>query len=207
MENKINEQDSLLIINEMIARAKDNIKIGAANAMITAGYSVAVIAILNIILLNVLPQPGMSFWVWTLMIPVSFVNMLIDRRQDKSAIVKTHIDRIIGATWSAFGYSVSFLLVVIFGMVFALNTWVFTILITPSILILMGLAQYVMAIASRYKPFYWGSYVFWIGSVLCVLSVLLLKNTYLQFVILAACVVVGFCIPGHMLNSKAKKNV
>lgn len=207
MENKFNEQDSLRLINEMIAQVNSNIQKGAANTMIVAGYSVAFTAILNIILMHVLPNPGMSFWVWSLMLPFFIIEKILGSRQDKRAIVKTHIDRIIGKTWEAFAYSVVILLIVTFGMVYAFKVSYFTILITPIILTLMGLAQYVTAIASKFKPFYWGVVAFWVGALLCMALLIFHQSADYQFIILAICTIIGFVIPGHILNHKAKENV
>lgn len=207
MEKNFTEQDSLRVINEMIAQARDNIQKGSADSMILSGYCVAATAILNIILLHVLPNPNMAFWIWLLMVPMIAADKLLDAKRDKSAIVKTHIDKIIGNTWRAFACSVVVLFIVIFGLVNIYNTWLFTILFTPIILTMMGLAQYVMAVASRFRPFYWGVIAFWLGAALCVITMMFFRNPDIQFIILAISTIIGFVIPGHILNRKAKEHV
>lgn len=207
MEKNFTEQDSLRLINEMITQARDNIQKGAANYMIRAGYSVAIIAIANIILIHVLPNPNMAFWVWSLMFPYFIIEKILGRKSDKQTLVKTHIDKIIGNIWEAFAYSVAILLVIIFGMGYIFKVYYFVILITPTILILMGLAQYITAAASRFKPFYWGVIAFWCGALLCMITLIVYKSSEIQFIILAICMIIGFVIPGHILNSKAKENV
>ena len=66
METKFTEQESLVIINEMINRTRNNIQKGSANSMIYNGYAVAFTAILNFILLLLLPEAdrNWSFSVW-----------------------------------------------------------------------------------------------------------------------------------------------
>lgn len=206
IESKFNEQDSLKLINDMISQVKSNIQIGAADSMIRSGYTVIVISLINIILIYTLPNPFISFFAWTLMIPISIINYFIDKKKDKSAIVKTHIDRIIGKTWRAFGWSVWVFLAILFAMVYIMDTWLFCLLIMPVILTLTGLAQYVTATATKYNPFLRGAYVFWAGAILCAILLFVAKEHYAagQFVILSICMVVGFCIPGHVLNNKAK---
>ncbi len=116
MEKNFTEQDNLKLINEMITQARDNIRKGSANYMIRAGYSVAGIALLNILLIHILPNPNMSFWIWALMLPYYIIERILGNRADKQTVVKTHIDKIIGKTWEAFAYSVAITLIVIIGM-------------------------------------------------------------------------------------------
>jgi len=168
-KNNFNEHDSLKLINEMINQAKDNIQIGAADGIIRAGYSASIIALLNIILIFALPNPYLSFFAWTLMIPVTIVGNYIDRKKDRSSIVKTHIDTIISKTWIAFSWAVWILVLTIISMSYIMNSWKLTALIMPTILTFTGLAQYITGIACRYKPFTNAAYIFGSGAIMCVL--------------------------------------
>lgn len=209
MEKDFNEQDSLKIINEMITQARNNIQIGSANSMIFCGYTITAIAILNILLLHMLDKPYLSFWIWLITIPMTIVNhFVIHKRSTRSAIVHTPIDRIISKIWNGFTWSVITLLISIFCTTSIFDNWLFTIFITPTILTLLGLAQFASGYASRFPPFIRGAYIFWAGSVLSVIFAYgIFKSQDIQFVILAICMVSGFIIPGHILNRKAVKNV
>jgi len=204
--NNFNEQDSLKLINEMINQAKNNIQIGAADGVIRSGYSASIIAVLNIILIYTLPNPVFSFLAWTLMIPVTIIGNYIDKNKDKSSIVKTHIDKIITKTWLAFSCAVWILVLTIIGMSYMLHEWILTILIMPTILTLTGLAQYITGIACRYKPFTYSALIFGAGAIMCIFLMLVAREHFGvgQFVILIICMITGFCIPGHILNKKAK---
>lgn len=206
MKEKLTEQNSLELIEEMIMQTRGNIQKGAANVMLFSGYSVAIIALLNIILIYVLDKPYYSFWIWLLMIPVSMINCMIRNKREKIVVVKTHIDKIVSQIWFAFLISTVIFLVAIFSFVFVFNVWKLTILITPTILIMLGLAQYATAVATRFIPFMRGAYVFWVGAVLCPVSYFLI-NIDIQFIVLAICMLVGFVIPGYILNRKAEENV
>ncbi|MBB4037121.1 hypothetical protein GGR21_003036 [Dysgonomonas hofstadii] len=208
MEKDFNEQDSLKVINQMIAQVNSNIQIGAASSMVMAGYTVATIAILNIILIHTLDKPYFSFWVWMLMIPYAIIQHFIEKKRDKKAIVRTYMDTIVGKTWKAFTISVVVLLIVIFGLIYISETWILSLLFNPVILTLTGLAQYATAATTRFKPFLWGAFTLWCGAILCMLLLPLFgKTVEIQFVILAICMILGFSLPGHMLNKKAKVNV
>ncbi len=206
MEKNFSEQDSLKLINEMINQAKSNIQKGSANTMIFAGYTVAAIAILNFILLEFGTLAYKAFWVWLLTIPMSVGCFIISRRIDKKSLVRTHVDKIVSTVWTTFFYSVVLFLICIFGFALLYNMWMLTVLITPVILIMMGAAQYITAATSRFQPFRTGAIIFWIGAVLC-LVVPMVTELNLQFIILAICMILGFVVPGHILNSKAEKNV
>jgi hypothetical protein len=212
MNTKFTEQESLAVIGEMIDRAKNNVQKGSANSLIYYGYAVAFLAMLNYILLQALDDKSMTYVGWYLMIPLVIIEHFLKRKVDRSAIVRTQIDGIIAYIWKGFCFSIIALIIMIFSMTY-LNpytiehSWVYFILITPMVMIMTAMAEFGMAKACRYRPFYWGAISFWIGALLCLLSFFVLKKGDVQFIILAICMIVGFVIPGYSLNKKAKQNV
>ncbi len=209
METRLKEQQSLSLISEMIAQTRNNFQRGAGNAFILNGCAVAVIALLNAVLLFTLPNPGHSFHVWWLMVPVWFIDRYIDKRTDSAATVKTHFDRIISMTWRAFAAAVVLLLVTIFGFAIGGDNSMMYILITPGILIMAGTAQLITGVACRFRPVMTGAYILWGGALACLASFLLWPGWAgaTQFLILAACMAAGFALPGYRLNKMAGKNV
>ncbi len=206
METKFTEQQSLTLISEMITQARNNFQKNSGTAMIFNGCLVAFTALLNIALIYLLPNPNQSFLVWFLMIPGWFIDRMIDRKVDKEALVKTHIDKIISASWRGFGVAVVLFLILIFGYGhFMQNPRIF-ILITPIIMLMAGIAEFVTAKACRFKPFLYGAYTMWIGSLGCLLSYALWHSFsgIIHFLILALCMILGFVIPGYKLNKLAK---
>jgi hypothetical protein len=208
MEKELTEQDSLKLINEMIFQAQNNIQKGAGNMIIFWGYSITVIALLNIILLYApLPAPHYSFWVWTLTIPLSIISHIIKWKKNKEAIVRSHFDRIINKTWIGFLISITIALLSIYMSVYLTGSWKPCILITPIILTFTGIAQYISGIAMRFTPFVNGGYVFWCGALLSLLILIVLPYTSAQLAILIISMLIGFVVPGHLLNRKVKNNV
>ncbi|GHT58680.1 hypothetical protein AGMMS50239_03690 [Bacteroidia bacterium] len=207
METKFTEQESLAVINEMIARARNNVQKGAANNMIYNGYAVAFVAVLNFILLQLLPEDALnwSFSVWWLMLPSAFIDYCIKKKLNRSAIVRTQIDGILTQLWRGFSISVVIFLVLIFGVSYAFGHWRYCLLITPVMMLMVAIAEFVMAKICNYKPFFWGAVCFWAGILLCLFSYCILKRGDLHFLILAVCMIIGFVIPGYQLNSLAKK--
>jgi uncharacterized membrane protein len=207
MEKNFTGQDSLRLINEMINQAKNNIQKGAADSMILWGYATAIVAIANFILLHTIDIPYYSFHIWWLMIPVSIINGIINRKKEKESVVKTHIDKIISSAWRGFAISIILFLIIIFGTIFLTHSGVLTWVITPVILTILGLAQYVTATACRYKLFFYAAAIFWGGALLCLISFYIFPGPDIQFILLAVCMISGLAIPGHMLNKKAGQNV
>jgi hypothetical protein len=213
MDTKFTEQESLAIISEMIDRAKRNIRKSSGTFMIFWGYMVAIAALLNIALIYILHRMSIpvnySFHIWWIMAPAWVVSFRLERKRDKSAIVKSHIDNIISAIWRAFGISSAILLLIIFGLAYGLKKYnEFFYLINPVLMLIMGIGEFITARACRFRPFMHGAVAMWTGSLLSTLAVILFagNGVLLQFVILAACMIIGFVIPGYKLNKLAKEN-
>jgi hypothetical protein len=209
METKFTEQESIQLINEMIDRARNNVQKGNADSLILHGCAVAFTAIANFILLHLLPEAdkNMSFMVWWLMIPSNIIDYFLKRKIDRSTIVKTQIDRIISYMWKGFGISIIVLLIILFSMSATFHSWHYFAVITSIIMIMVAMVEFGMAKACNYKPFYWGAICFWAGALLVLLSYVILKRGDVQFLILAACMIAGFVVPGYKLNKIARKNV
>ncbi len=201
METNFNHEQTLSLISEMINRARNNVQKERTYSVIFWGYVVAAVAIANFILLYTLHNPNQSFWVWLLMIPAFVVSYLINRKIDRTALVKTHIDKIGHIVWNGFAISVAVFLIVIYTFAFRLGTYHILLLITPVILTMMGLGQFATACIFRFKPWYWIAVLFWVGAIVCPFL-----HGGFQFIILAVCMILGFVIPGHWLNRQQKKN-
>ena len=180
--------------------------------MIFWGYMTAVTALLNIALIYILAwmsiSPNRSFHIWWIMAPAWAVSFLLERKKDRSAIVKTHINNIISSVWRAFAISYAIFLPCIFGLAYALQEPAhFFYLINPMLILTMGIGEYVTAKACRFRPFLHGAVAMWAGSLACVLAVIWFKNAYgviAQLFILSVCMIIGFVIPGYKLNKSAE---
>jgi hypothetical protein len=90
MEKKFSEQDSLQLINEMIAQARDNVRKGSGDFMVIAGYVIVVAAIADFVLFQVLDKPHMAHWVWSLMLPY-FIFFHDKRKNERQIADRLHI--------------------------------------------------------------------------------------------------------------------
>jgi hypothetical protein len=214
MENKFTEKESLALINEMINRARNNFNRNMTE-MIFWGYLIAALSITNFVLLGILENKAMSYYVWFLAILGFIVSYFIKRRIKRTAIIKTHIDDIISMTWR--GFSISVFVLWAFMFIFASFTKKFEILfmISPSILSMLGLCQFITAFVCRMKKMLWVAVLFWVGALLCIIPfnwentdegyiITFLQST--QQLIMAICMILGFVVPGHIINYRQKKN-
>ncbi|MDR2126608.1 MAG: hypothetical protein LBP63_07250 [Prevotellaceae bacterium] len=212
METKFTEQESLAVISEMIDRARNNVQKGAGTYMIFWGATVAVMALLNVALAYILSGMSVSgnyaFHIWWLTLPAWAVSFIMKRKTDRTAIVKTHIDKVISSVWKAFGISTVIFLLIVFGLSYCLHEDAhFFFLINPIIILLTGIGEFITAKVCRFRPFLHGAIAMWAGSLACALAIILFEgggSVVVQFFILAACMTVGFIIPGYKLNKLAK---
>ena len=203
--NKIlTEQESLSIINEMIHQTREYFQKGAANISIFWGYYIATIALLNFILLQIPDIARYSYSGWLLTIPGIFVSILISRK--KNILVKTHINTIISHIWIAFGVSAFIFIGILYITASAVTIPALPIIITPVILTMMGIAQYATAAACKFKLYVYSAMIFWAGALICTFTYFTDRSDY-QFIVMAVCMIAGLVIPGHILNSKADKDV
>ena len=210
METKFTEQESLTLISEMIKQARSNFRKGGGNSMVFYGALVSILAILNVILALIFHKMNintdLSVWIWSIMIPGIFVGRLIDKKVEREAIVKTHLDSIFSSLWRGYLYAVFVFLLVIFCIGFGKKMYDVFCLINPIILIFIGLAEYVSAKAYRFKPYLFGAVIMWIGTLACIALMWTPEPVLFQFLILALCMFFGFVIPGYKLNKLAKNS-
>jgi len=181
--------------------------------MIFAGWMVAIIAILNALLILFFYKKGIntdySMLVWISIIPGTYINYLIQKKDNRKSMAKTHIDSIIGSVWNGFSYSIMVLLAVFFGIGLMQNLQeVFTLLI-PVMLVMLGTAGFVTAKACRFSPV--GAFIMWLGALVCI-GAMWLKHPYpiiimTHFFIYAICMIFGMVLQGYQLNKLANKNV
>ena len=201
MEKNLNHEESLMIISEMINRARNNVQNERTYSMIFWGYTIAVVALVNFVLFNTLENFYQSFLVWFAVIPAWGISYLIERRIDRTALVKTHIDKISDMIWKGFGIGTIVIMVSFFATSVLTKTFIFMMLTNPIIMCMIGICEFATAVVYRYNKWYWVAALFWTGAVICVFL-----NVDKQFIVLAVCMLCGFVIPGHLLNHQSKKN-
>ena len=201
MKTNFNHEESLALINEMICRARNNVQTERMYSVLFWGYTVAFLALTNFVLIHVLNNPNQSFLVWLVILPAWLVSYFIDRKIDRTALIKTHIDKIGDVVWKGFGIGTMVFLVIIYTVAFRLMDFELMLLITPVYMTLIGVCEFATACIYRSKAWNWVAVLFWVGAISCAFL-----QTDWQFIILAACMILGFVVPGHLLNRQQKQS-
>jgi hypothetical protein len=212
MEKNFNEQESLKLIANMIAQAKDRFQKRNGNSIILWGYSIMILALVNFALLQILDAASgaYAYSVWLCTIPIFIANYLNEARKSRQAHASNYIDKLAGYVWLAFFISVLILtaaISILAGAILSPHAGLLFHLITPLIMGITGLCLFVNGKIYRFQAFVYGSAVFWTGALFSVFIPVVWKMQGLQFVALAICMVFGFILPGYMLNRKANQDV
>jgi hypothetical protein len=192
---EMKEKDALLVIEQMITSAKQEVKDNGFYFMLW-GWLVFVAALIDYVLVIGAYEPfreGHAI-VWAILMPLGgAVSIIASFKKDKKSHVKTYIDELMRYVIRAFAIS---LFIVCFLMPFTSNWRAFY----PVLLIVYAIWLYIAGGALRFKPLIWGGYANW-----ALAAVAFFVGYDIQLLLLATAVLVGYIIPGHQLKSNYNK--
>jgi len=188
-KNKLSSQESLDIILKMVSQAKVNFRQSSFHLLLW-GWLVLAASLGHFLLLkfSAAAQPEMA---WFLMIPGVFVSMIYGFREGRREKVSTYADRIYMWTWMSFLISMFLLQFLMFedeGRIMMIV-----------ILVLCGYATFLSGQILQFRPLLVGGILFWVFSILA----FWLSNEY-NLLVMAASVLTGYLIPGHLLRRKIR---
>lgn len=187
MEKELNEKESLAIISSMIASTRRNLSHDSVHYLLW-GWSVLIASLTHYGLLQV--NYSMHYLPWMVMMPLAGIAaVIIGYRQEKIAIVKTHIDAAIGYLWAAFVVML-FLILLYTGYQ---GNWENT---YPLLIWLYGLGTFVSGGILQFKPLIWGGIASWILG-----SIAIFVPFDQQLLLLGAAIIVSYILPGHLLKA------
>jgi len=198
MENKFNQEESILVIRQMIDQAKGDLQDGTAKYFILWGYIVVVTCLIHYasFTFSSFGHNNMnSLLIWG--VP-SFIGLAISLyfawQDNKRLIVKTYIVILVSRIW--FGFMV---LACLIGFCLA---GPMAMLIYPAIGFLFTFALFLTACAFRLKWMY-------ISVAICFVCLILyrLLGVSLYPLLMAIMLTSGMIVPGHIINNKTKRNV
>jgi len=193
-EKSLSHTESLAIIQNMIATAKNNLTDNGFHFMLWG--TLVILASISQYVLAVVFNYEYNFIPWYIMPAIGVPAAIIyEIRKKKHEQVKTHFDRIFSILWSAVGISI---FLVIFISVKAGMSPI------PFILAIVGLGTFVSGNILNFKSLIFGSIVFWIAA---------LGASFVppvtQLLINGIATFIGYIIPGILLwkNYKAETHV
>lgn len=187
-EKQLTQEESLRIIHEMIASAKNDVK-SDSFIFLLWGWLVFIASITHFILITLDVENGSLAW---LLMPVGGIITIIHFiRQTKKEKVKTHVSDFLKYTWLAFGAGMA---VIMFFHEKGSSQ------ILPLIMTLYGIGLFISGGALKFAPLILGGIFCWA----CAIAAFQIEG-YHQLLIIASAVFGGYIIPGYLLQMNNKK--
>lgn len=190
MKNNFSPEESLAVIHSMIGQTQNNIRNNSIHFLIW-GWATLIASLTHYVLLTQLHFEH-PYIAWVVAMPTAGVIAgIVGFRASNKAVVKTHIDRILGYLWGGFGVYL-FLLLGFMPFLGFDKTY-------PLIIGLYGLGTFIMGGVIQYKPLVIGAILCWIISAVSIM--LTFEN---QLLCVAAAIIVSYLIPGYLLRKSSR---
>ncbi len=191
-DKNLSAKESLRVIQETIDLAKSGFREDGFHFLLW-GWLVAIASAADWYL-AVIQQDSRHGMVWMIMVVIGMPVALIREarlgmRQNPQNIVRKWY----GLIW--LGYGISMLLAVPMAVRVGTSP-------VPTILILTAFATYMSGVLLKFKPLLIGAALFWAGALWC----MFLSNAD-HLLIQSATAVLGYLVPGYLLNSQSKSHV
>ncbi|MCC6463384.1 MAG: hypothetical protein IT260_23135 [Saprospiraceae bacterium] len=190
-EKVLNPEESLRVIRESIDLAKNKLRENGFQFLLW-GWLVVLASGVDYYLDVVLQHPKHSM-AWLLMVVVGMpVSVIYEWRRDKREPgARNIIQDWYGRVWLAFGVSL-FLVIALTAPAHQSPV--------PFILVLVGFATFVSGTMLRFPPLQYGAVAMWAGAGAC-----LALGPQEHLLVQAAATVLGYLIPGYLLNAKVRQ--
>lgn len=190
METNLTQQQSLKIIQEMIATSKNNLKDNSFFFLLW-GWLVLIASLSHFALLQVEYQYPYLPWSVTMFLG-GIISGIAGYRMGKKAKVISHVDKMIMYLW--WGFTVV-MLIILFMAGFNKIDWNLT---HPLIILLYGLGTFVSGGVLKFKPLIIGGIASWVIAVIA----FFVTPEYVLLLI-ALSIIIAYLIPGYMLKAKS----
>lgn len=190
MEN-FTQEDSLRLINKMIANAKTKFSKSDSYYFLFWGYFSLLVFAVHYFLAAVYGYPT-AHYAWLLFPVGSVANIFLARKIQSQKIVTTKIDKVISQLWISFaiGAAVAFV-----------GSWFVQFLVMPILLLLIGITLFANGLFVNFNAFKIGGLVCLVGALIG----LYLGNTVQQLPLYGVCIIAGYIIPGHLLKKAGEE--
>ena len=185
-EKNITEQESLVIIQQMMNKTKEQL-FDNSNLFLLWGFAAFICTVTQYILIKINIQNSEAVWIAMPIIAVIHIYIVIKQRSKIK--VQTYNGNAISALWTAIGFA--FISIVFFASQ--------KINILPTIILLYAIGTFVTGKIIDFKPLVIG------GSICFLLSIVIafIKDEN-QLLIMAAAILISYIIPGFLLKKEYK---
>ncbi len=184
-----NEQDSLKLINEMIGKAKKSY-VTKGIASIVWGALITFCGLVNWYEIHFKVDFG-DVWLLTLFALIPQIYFSVKERRSKNFI--SHNETTVRYIWIAFAVSM-FITIPYFGRLQGVSP-------IPIIMMLYALPTFIIGGMCKFMPMILGGIFCWVASVTSIFT-----NVEIDVLLMAACGLFAWLIPGIILWNRYKKN-
>ena len=204
-ERKITEAESIEIITSMISRTKERLEKGYGDILLMWGYLTVAVTALIWALLVTTNNPAVN-WLWFLIGLIGGISSpIMAKRKRMETGAMSYTDRLTSNMWSVVGFTAIASAILCLGFLFiGKDSWsmmfAFALIIVPMAEIMQGLVIKENSLIAG------GSIGLLIGLfIMCCISahVPLMVTWFMPLFIMAFAAMM--IVPGHILNSKAKR--
>jgi hypothetical protein len=190
METKLTQQESLKIIQEMIATSKNNLKDNSFFYLLW-GWLVLAASLLHFVLFEI--NWEYSWLPWPVLMTIGgIISMIAGYRLGKKAKVVSHVDKMVIYLWWSF-----LIVILLFLLMTGLQKINWT--VAHSLIIIMyGMGTFVSGGVLKFKPLIIGGIACWIIAI----ATFFVESQY-NLLLIALSIIIAYLIPGYMLKSKS----
>lgn len=205
-ERKITEVESIEIITSMISRTKDRLVKGSGNILLMWGYLIVAVAVLIWMLLITTGNPVVN-WLWFLIwIIGGIATPIMAKRQRVESGSKSYTDKLTSQMWSTVGFSaiVSTICCLGFLLIGGKDSWS---MMFAFALVIVPMAEIMQGLVIREKSLIAGGAVGLATGIFttCCLASHVVLTAYWFMPLFIIAFTAMMIVPGHILNSKAKR--
>lgn len=206
-EKNLSEKESLVLITQMINKAKDSYHDTGIGAMMWG----SIIAVCSLVKLSEIHfEYRLPFDIYWLTILAIVPQVFITIKEKKERKVKSYDDSYMDYIWLAFGICILLLIVIVNVIFHYLQPMVaefrllggepgfkFQEFISPLFLLLYGMPTFVTGAACRFKPMLWGGLLCW---VCCIIT--LFTSFKIDLLLTALSAVIAWFVPGLIMEKE-----
>lgn len=205
-EKKITEAESVEIITSMISRTKDRLVKGSGNILLMWGYLIVTVAALIWVLLVTTGNSAVN-WLWFLIwIIGGIATPIMAKRKRMETGATSYTDRLTSNMWSIVGLTAIASTILCLGFLFIAGKDSWNMMFAFALIIVL-MAEIMQGLVIKEKSLITGGSIgLLIGlfTMCCISAHVALMATWFMplFIIAFAAMMI---VPGHILNSKAKR--
>jgi hypothetical protein len=187
-EEDFSPEESLVIIQNMIAKARSNMGDNSKYFLLWGWATFA--GFVGQFLLKHIAKYHHHYLVWLVTIPLVFVSLVMGRRQKKIAAATTYTQDSMKQLWLGMGISFFVLCIIFSRMGWGNNIY-------PIFMLMYGLGTFISGKLLQFTPLVLGGCAAWLLAVVATFA------TYdYQMLLAAAAIMASYIIPAYILRKK-----